>query len=93
MYNQQPNFDGYQVPPGMVLVAAPQEQAYPRVIESSHQQQSYPRMIEPSYQQQSYPRTIEPSQTQQPRPTMSQYAPSAHQVQPVNHTLQNSCMR
>jgi hypothetical protein len=89
MYNQQTNFDGFQVPSGMMLVAAPQQQqTFPRVIEPS-QQQTFPRVIEPS-QQQMFPRVIEPSQQQtfpkviepyqqqqQTYPTVSQYNPSA----------------
>ena len=77
MYNPQASYDGYQVPPGMVLVAASQqqEQSYPRVIEASHQQQSYPRVIEASHQQQSYPRVIEASH-QQPHTVVSQYQPT-----------------
>jgi hypothetical protein len=80
MYNQQTNFDGFQVPQGMMLVAAPQqqqqEQTFPRVIEPSQHQQPFPRVIEPSQYQQQFPRVIEPSQQQQTYPTVSQYNPS-----------------
>ncbi len=98
MYNQQTNFDGYQVPPGMVLVAAPQqEQSYPRVIEASHQQQSYPRVIEASQQQphaivsQYQPSTVVHSNSFKTNRAVP--PPSTHKIQPINNMLQNNCIK
>lgn len=89
MSYQQTNPNGYQLPPGMMLVPAPQqqqqEQSFPRVIEASHQQhQMHPTVTQ--YQ----PSTVAPSNSFR---TSRVPPPSDNKIQPVNHAFQNNCIK
>ncbi len=92
MSNQQTTFDGFQVPPGMMLVPAPQQQQ-----QQQQQHQSFSRIIESSQQPQTHPTVSQykpPTVTQSNSFKTNKVAPppSIYHSQPINHTQPPNCI-
>jgi len=83
MYYQQTTNDGFQVPPGMMLVPASQQQqpSFPRVIEPSQQ---YPTVSQNKPSTLNYNNSLKNNKVAPP--------PLVHNRQQGNQILSNNCI-
>lgn len=83
MSNQQSTVDGFQVPPGMMLVPVPQQ----------YQQQTLPRTIEPSQQPAALQyKTSTVTNNNSFKRNKVAPPPSAHNTQTGSHATVSNCM-